>query len=235
MTTAKTTVIIPARGGSKGIPRKNIAPLYGKPMLAWSIEEALKSDETDRVIVSTDSDEIASITKQYDAEVIMRPEEISGDFATSESVLLHALYSLSEQGEEFPETTVFLHCSTPLTLAEDIDGTVRAMKRAEADSALAVVPFYGYFWKTDETTGEVIPDGHEKGEHLRRQERTPKYLEAGAVYVMNTEAFLQNKKRLFGQVAMYEMPAERYYDIDTPTDLTVAEVLIANQVKNGQR
>lgn len=72
---AKTTVIIPARGGSKGIPRKNIAPLYGKPMLAWSIEEALKSDETDRVIVSTDSDEIASIAKQYGAEVIMRPKK----------------------------------------------------------------------------------------------------------------------------------------------------------------
>lgn len=235
MTTGKTTVIIPARGGSKGIPRKNIAPLYGKPMLAWSIEEALKADTADRVIVSTDSDEIAAVAKQYGAEVIMRPEEISGDFATSESVLLHALYTLQEQGDELPEATVFLHCSTPLTLAEDIDGTVRAMKRAEADSALAVVPFYGYFWKTDETTGEVVPVGHEKGEHLRRQERTPEYLEAGAVYVMNTEGFLQHKKRLFGQVAVYEMPSERYYDIDTPTDLTVAEVLMAKQVKDGLR
>lgn len=231
----KTTVIIPARGGSKGIPRKNIAPLYGKPMLAWSIEEALKADTVDRVIVSTDSDEIAAVAKKYGAEVIMRPEEISGDFATSESVLLHALYTLREQGDDLPETTVFLHCSTPLTLAADIDGTVRAMKRAEADSALAVVPFYGYFWKTDETTGEVVPDGHEKGEHPRRQERTPKSLEAGAVYVMNTEGFLQHKKRVFGQVGVYEMPAERYYDIDTPTDLTVAEVLIAKQVKDGLR
>lgn len=235
MTAGQTIAIIPARGGSKGIPHKNIAPLYGKPMLAWSIAEAKKSGLIDRVIVSTDSDEIALAAKAYGAEVIIRPEEISSDFATSESVLLHALYTLQEHGEELPELTVFLHCSTPLTLAQDIDGTVKALKNADADTALAVVPFYGYFWKTDDVTGEAAPDGHIKGERRRRQEREPKYLETGAVYVMKTDGFLQNKKRLFGQTVMYEMPAERYYDIDTPTDLLVAGVLMSEQVKNGQR
>lgn len=231
----KTVAIIPARGGSKGIPHKNIAPLYGKPMLVWNIEEAKKSEYIDRVIVSTDSDEIALIAKAHGAEVIIRPEDISTDFATSESVLLHALFTMQEQGDVLPDTTVFIHCSSPLTIAEDIDGTIRAFRNADADTALSVVPFCGYFWKKDDVTGEALTDGHNKGERLRRQERIPKYLETGAVYVMKTEGFMQEKKRLFGETVMYEMPVERYYDVDTPRDLLVVNVLMAEQVKDGLR
>ena len=235
MLTFKTTAVIPARSGSKGIPMKNIAPLYGKPMLGWVIEEAKKSSFVSETIVSTDSDEIAAAAKAFGATVCMQPAELSGDFSTSDSAVLNVLLNKIENGDALPETTVLLHCSSPLMLAEDIDGTIRAMETTQSDCAFTVVPVYKYFWKTDETTGETIEDGHDRKFRQVRQKRNPKYLETGAVYAMRTQGFLENKTRLFGQTVMHETPYERFCDIDTRTDLTIAEVLMAEQVKNGLR
>ena len=235
MTTRNTLAVIPARGGSKGIFKKNISPLYGKPMLHWIIAEAKKSRHITQIIVSTDSDEIARIAKDCGARVMMQSEELSGDFKTSDSAVINVLYQLRENGEKLPETTVLLHCSSPLTLAQDIDGTVRLVSSGKCDSALSVTPVYKYFWKQDATTGEVVEDGHDRRIRQVRQERSPKYLETGAVYAMNTQGFLENKTRLFGHTDFYEMPFERFCDIDTQADLTVAEILIAAQIQNGLR
>ena len=178
---------------------------------------------------------IARIAKDCGARVMMQSEELSGDFKTSDSAVINVLYQLQENGEELPETTVLLHCSSPLTLAQDIDGTVRLVSSGKCDSALSVTPVYKYFWKQDATTGEVVEDGHDRRIRQVRQERSPKYLETGAVYAMNTQGFLENKTRLFGHTDFYEMPFERFCDIDTQADLTVAEILIAAQIQNGLR
>lgn len=223
----KTLCVIPARGGSKGIPKKNIQPIAGKPMLAYNIEAALGTPSISRVAVSTDDAEIAAAAQEYGAEVIWRPAEISGDTASSESALIHALDHLEQTENYHPDLLVFLQCTSPLTLAEDIEGTIQALLQSNADSALAAAPFHYFLWGYDKA-GEVVAINHQKGIRPRRQDREPQWVETGAVYVMRVPGFLQAKHRFFGKVAMYEMPLERRLEIDDPVDLQIAEVLLQN-------
>ncbi len=220
--------IIPARGGSKGIPRKNIQTLAGKPLLAYTIEAALEASTVDRVVVSTDDPEIADVVERYGAEVVWRPAEISGDTASSESALLHTLEYLQETEGYAPDVLVFLQCTSPLTQAEDIDGTVHALLDQDADSALAVTPFHYFLWQRD-AQGDAVGINHDKRVRLRRQDQEPQYLETGAVYVMRVEGFKEARHRFFGKTALYVMPPERCWEIDAPVDLKVAEVLMREQ------
>lgn len=224
--------IIPARGGSKGIPHKNVRPLAGKPLIAYNIEQARCSRLINRLVVSTDDAEIAAVARQYGAEVVWRPAEISGDTAPSELALLHTLEHL-EQAEGYqPEIVVFLQCTSPLTLAEDMDGTVQALLDQGADSALAVIPFHYFLWKPGDG-GDAVGINHDKRVRPLRQQREPQYLETGAVYVMRAQGFRQARHRFFGKTALYEMPAERRLEIDDPVDFRVAEVLL--RARESQR
>jgi N-acylneuraminate cytidylyltransferase len=222
--------IIPARGGSKGVPRKNVLPLAGKPLLAYNIEAALDSRFINRVVVSTDDAEIGVVAQQFGAEVVWRPVEISGDMATSESALLHVLDHLRETENYEADILVFLQCTSPLTIAEDIDGTIQALLDETADTALAVIPFHYFLWRPTES-GDAAGINHHKSVRPLRQEREPQYLETGAVYVMRTPGFEETRHRFFGKTAMYEMPAERRLEIDEPVDFQVAEILIRDQMK----
>ena len=219
--------IIPARGGSKGIPRKNIRPLAGKPLIAYNIEAARGSRSVNRLVVSTDDPEIAAVAQQYGAEVVWRPAEISGDTASSESALLYTLEHLRQSEGYQPDLLVFLQCTSPLTLAEDIDGTVQALLDQNADTALAVIPFHYFLWR--ETVVDAVGINHDKAFRPLRQEREAQYLETGAVYVMRVEGFLQSRHRFFGKTALYGMPAERRLEIDDPVDFDIAEVLVRRQ------
>lgn len=135
--------VIPARGGSKGLPGKNIRLFAGKPLLAYMIEAAQTASLVNKVFVSTDSEEIAAVAIRYGAEVIIRPKSISGDTASSEATLLHALEHF-EKTEKLPDILLLLQCTAPFTAPEDINGTIRTMLNNEADSALAVVPFHHF-------------------------------------------------------------------------------------------
>lgn len=231
--------IIPARGGSKGIPRKNVRLLAGKPLIAYSIEQARRARLVNRVVVSTDDAEIAAVSQQYGAEVVWRPAEISGDRASSESALLHALDDLRQREGYCPELLAFLQCTSPLTLAEDIDGTIQTLLDQQADTALAVIPFHYFLWRTADRvetsqvseTCEVSFTGavginHDKRVRPLRQEREPQYLETGAVYVMKVDGFLSARHRFFGKTALHVMPVERRLEIDDLADFQVAEVLL---------
>jgi len=217
--------LIPARGGSKGIPHKNMSLLVGKPLIAHTIEHALRARQVNRTIVSTDAPEIAAVSKQYGAEVIRRPPEISDDEASSEAALLHALKYLQEKEGYTPDIIVFLQCTSPLTLPEDIDGTVQALLDENADSALAVTTFQHFLWQWDEH-GEAVGINHDKRVRLLRQKFKSQFLETGAVYAMRTDGFEKAKHRFFGKIAMYVMPPERCLDIDEPIDLIIAEALL---------
>lgn len=223
-----TIAIIPARGGSKGIPRKNLQPLAGKPLVAHTIEQARAAHTIDRVLVSTDDAEIGAVAQHDGAEVIWRPAAISGDTASSEAALLHALDALQQSEGAAPELVVFLQCTSPLTQAADIDGAVHALLAEEADTALAVTPFHYFLWQQDEQ-GNAVGVNHEKAVRLLRQQRALQYRETGAVYVMRTAGFRQAKHRFFGKTALYIMPAERCLEIDEPFDLQVAEWLLQRQ------
>jgi YrbI family 3-deoxy-D-manno-octulosonate 8-phosphate phosphatase len=216
MSPSDVIAIIPARGGSKGIQRKNARLLAGKPLIAWTIDAAKSARCIAGVFVSTDDAQIAAIAAGCGAQVIHRPADISGDAASSESALLHALEQID------CGITVFLQCTSPLTIADDIDGTVEALRIHDADSALAVTPFHHFLW--DQNSEGAVGINHDKRFRPRRQDRPPQYLETGAVYAMRTAGFRQAKHRFFGKTVTYLMPAERCMEIDEPADLDIASI-----------
>jgi len=217
----KTIAVIPARGGSKAIPNKNLIPIAGKPLIAWNIEAAKKSHLVDTVYVSTDDVEIAQIALFYGAKVIKRPMELSGDTATSESALLHVLSVLEELGEK-PDLLVFMQCTSPLTIAQDVDAAIQKLVDEKADSCLTATNFHYFVWKQNED-GSADGVNHDRRFRPRRQDRSPQYMENGAIYVMKVPGFLKAKHRFFGKIVMSEMPPERSFEIDEPADVEVAE------------
>ena len=218
--------VIPARGGSKGIPKKNVKPLGGKPLIAHTIEAAKAATTVQRVIVSTDDPAIGQVSREWGAEVIWRPAEIAGDSASSEAALLHVLECIQATEGALPDLLVFLQCTSPFTAAEDIDGTVNALIQQGAQSAVAVTPFHYFVWE-QQADGNMIGINHGKSVRLLRQQRTPQYLETGAVYVMETRGFLERKHRFFGKTAMHVIPTERVLEIDEPEDFAIAEARLA--------
>jgi YrbI family 3-deoxy-D-manno-octulosonate 8-phosphate phosphatase len=217
--------IIPARGGSKGILRKNVKILAGKPLVAWSIESALAVPLIDTVVVSTDDVEIAAVARQFGADVVMRPGSLATDAASSESALLHVLAELKEQRGYEPEVVVFLQCTSPLTTAEDISGTLNLVLEKGFDSAVTMTPFHYFVWEEDET-GQMVGVNHVATRRLMRQQRKPQYLEVGAVYAMRAEGLIKNQFRFFGNIGHYPIPTSRSLEIDTPDDWLLAENII---------
>lgn len=223
--TPKILSVIPARGGSKGIPGKNICEVSGKPLIAYSIEAALQAKLVDRVVVSTNDQVIADVSEKYGAEVVLRPDAISGDLASSESALLHVLDVLAREENYHPDLLIFLQCTSPLTLPVDIDGTIRVLLESGADTAFAAIPFHYFVWSWN-PDGEMVGINHDKKNRLMRQQRQDQFLESGAVYVMRVPGFIAEQHRFFGKTVMYEMPEERCFEIDDPVDLVIAERLI---------
>jgi YrbI family 3-deoxy-D-manno-octulosonate 8-phosphate phosphatase len=227
--TGDIIAIIPARGGSKGIPKKNIKPLNGKPLISYVIEAAEKSKFIKSVYVSTDDVEIAEISRRLGAGIIERPAEISGDTASSESALIHGLEYLKENEGKEPEFLVFLQCTSPLTVTEDIDNTIKALLENKADTALTVTPFHYFIWK--EENGNLVGVNHDKRIRPRRQDREQQYLETGSVYVMKAGDFLKYKHRFFGKTVYHVIPGERTLEIDEQFDLDVADI----RLKKGKQ
>lgn len=161
--------VIPARGGSKGIPRKNVATLMGKPLIAHTIGAARDAAQVTRVVVSTDDAEIAQVSRAYGAEVVMRPDELAGDTARSEDALLHVLDHLAAMEGYVPELVVFLQCTSPLTSAADIDGTIGSLIQQRADTAHSVIPFHYFLWR--DGVGGADGINHDKSFRLMRQQR----------------------------------------------------------------
>lgn len=223
----KRIVIIPARGGSKGVPRKNVRPVAGKPLIAWNIEAARGAQAIDQVVVSTDDDEIAAVSERFGARVIRRPSEISGDAASSESALLHVL-SVLQRENTLPDEIIFMQCTSPLTESQDIDNCIKKFEEVGADSAFTAKEFFYFIWK-QQPDGSADGINHDKRFRPRRQDREPQYEENGAIYVMNTRGFLKAKHRFFGKTVMSLMPESRCFEIDTEFDLEVAGRILSQR------
>ncbi|HDQ07483.1 MAG TPA: acylneuraminate cytidylyltransferase [Methanoculleus sp.] len=225
--------IIPARGGSKGIPGKNIVPLSGKPLIGHILNAANNSKYLSKIFVSTDDDEIARIASSFGVEIIIRPQEISGDFSSSEDALIHGVNEIMSLGM-VPDVLVFLQCTSPLTTTEDIDKTIRRFIESGADSAFAVAPFHYFLWKKN-AEGDAEPVNHKKGIRQMRQDREPEYIEAGSVYVMKVDGFLKAKHRFFGKTVMQPIPTDHVFEIDEIEDLKIAECLLQQQQQMVQK
>lgn len=223
--TARTCyAVIPARGGSKGIINKNLRKVGGKSLIRISVEAAIAAKHIGRVFVSTDSNDIAQEAVDAGAIIIERPVELCSDDASSESALLHAIEWWANNGFIQPQCIVFIQCTSPLTLPEDIDGTVQAMLNDDADCALSVTPFHYFLWKN--SPGGAVGINHDKSYRQRRQEREDEFLETGAVYVMRRDGFLDSGHRFFGRIAFYVMPKERVLEIDELADLKLADAML---------
>ena len=207
--------LIPARGGSKGIPGKNLQKVGGVPLVCRSIRATQASHGVGRVVVSTDDDAIAAAAEGEGAGVIRRPEAISGDTASSESALLHALDVLEKQGPLEAEL-VFLQCTSPFTTGDQIDAVLAALKPEHCNSSFAVTPWHGFLWRTD---GRGINHDPEQPRQ-RRQELEPAFLETGAIYAMDLAAFRRCGSRFCppsSPVVLEQVGPE----IDTPDDLAL--------------
>ncbi len=225
--------IIPARGGSKGIPRKNLRLLAGKPLVAHAIAAARAATAIDRVMVSTDDAEIAAAARRHGAEVMIRPAEISDDTASSESAVLHCLEQLSQRESYVPALVMMIQCTAPLTTAADLDGAVTELEQAGADSCFTAVPFYHFVWQRDED-GAAIGLNHSGRRRARRQDLPLQLLENGAAYVMRTETFLAERDRFCGKVVAHVVAEDRCLEIDTPDDLVQAAALL-EAARAGER
>ena len=214
--------LIPARGGSKGIPGKNLMQVGGVPLVCRSIRAAQASSGVGRVVVSTDDDAIAAAAAAAGAWIVRRPLCLADDTASSEAALLHALETLEQHGPLEPRL-VFLQCTSPFTRGADIDAVLKPLYSGLCNSSFAVSPWHGFLWRSD---GRGI--NHDpKQRRQRRQDLEPALLETGAIYAMNTAEFRRTGNRFCAPWTPVEV-VHPGPEIDTQSDLAFCRA-IANQ------
>ncbi|MDT3345237.1 acylneuraminate cytidylyltransferase [Microbacterium aquilitoris] len=221
--TVETIAIIPARGGSKGVPGKNVARVGGVPLVVRAVRAAHASGAVDLVVVSTDDEAIAAAARAAGARVIARPADISGDTASSESALLHALDVLADDGIA-PRVTAFLQATSPFIPADTLGTGIAAVRSGSADSAFSARESYEFVWRRD-ADGAASALGHDAAHRPRRQEREPHYVETGAFYVFTTDGFRRARHRFFGRTEIVEVPEATSIEIDDPAQLRTAQAL----------
>lgn len=217
-----SVAIILARGGSKGIPHKNLIDFAGKPLLAWSILQALEAETVGAVFVSSDSEVILDVAVKYGARAIRRPREFATDTATSESALLHALDVVTAELGAEPARIVFLQATSPLREPADIDSAVVAFISQDADSLFsdAVLDDFCAWHEEDGVLKGKTFDPFNRG---RRQDRKPLYLENGSIYVFRPSLLREKGNRLGGRIARYSMPYWKSFEIDTVENIELCE------------
>lgn len=223
--------IIPARGGSKGIPNKNIAPVGGQPLIAWTIQAALSVSEIERIIVSTDAPNIAEIARDYGADVpFLRPAELAGDETSSMDVVIHLLDQLNTREGYCPEYILLLQPTSPLRNATDIRNAIQLANEKRASCVIGVSPVsqYPHWMKTISQNGVLLPFLELKTA-TRRQELPALYTPNGSIYLARREWILEQRSFYSDQTYAYIMPSERSIDIDEPWDLKLADLVLSNQ------
>ncbi|WP_328901908.1 acylneuraminate cytidylyltransferase [Streptomyces sp. NBC_00441] len=226
--------VIPARGGSKGVPAKNLARVGGVPLVARAVRACLASGEVTDVVVTTDAPAVAEAARAAAEALgesgrlhcVQRPEEIAGDTATSEAAVLHALDAYEALRGRTADVVLLVQCTSPFVTREDIDGVAAAVAREGADTALTVAPFHGFLWR-DGTEVEDHNYGvnHDKRVRPRRQDRPEDLLETGAAYAMDAAGFRTHQHRFFGHTALVRTDPARVLEIDDPHDLARARAL----------
>ncbi|WP_028609961.1 cytidylyltransferase domain-containing protein [Paenibacillus harenae] len=220
--------IIPARAGSKGIPGKNIRPLGGKPLIAWTIEAARQSSLIGRVVLTTDCEEISEIGRMYGAETpFLRPKHLSEDTTPMADVIFHVLESLKEQSGELPGSFILLQPTTPLRTVKHINEAITLFDKQDCDAVVSVceVMEHPYLMKTikDNELHDLIADS---GRHTRRQDYPTVYKLNGCIYVYDTEMYLARKELHMRKYVPYIMEAKDSIDIDTPFDFEMAKAYL---------
>lgn len=219
----KFIALIPARGGSKGIPDKNIKYVNGLPLICWSIKQALACPQISRVLVSTDSETIADIARAAGAEVPeLRPAKLAEDSTSTEDVMLHVQQEwLSDEDD----VIVLLQPTSPLRLADSLSNAISFFQQQKADSLVSVCESHAFFWKHPEQPLAQYDFMHRP----RRQDIKPEdkqYRENGSIYLTKSSILQKYKNRLGGRIAMFCMQEQESWEIDSVTDLTIVSALM---------
>lgn len=216
--------IIPARGGSRGIPRKNICAVAGRPLLAYTIDHAKSTPAIDRIVVSTDSPDIAGVAAQYGAEVVWRPPDISGDGASSESAMLHALDEVAARDGYRPDLVVLLQATSPLRHAQDAQRAIETLISEEADSLFSACTLHGFVWRRN---GHGLASfSYDHRARTPRQQAPEDLLENGSIYVTRHDLLRATGNRLGGRIAVYRQDPLDSFQVDEPADLQTVERLL---------
>ena len=228
----KILAFIPARGGSKGLPRKNIKPLLGKPLIAWTVEQAKNSKYIDKVVVSTDDEEIAEISKKYGAEVpFLRPKELARDDSPTIDAIIHAINWFEERGEFF-DILILLQPTSPLRTTEDIDNAIELfLNNKDALSLISVKENeHPPFWSLEIENKFLKPLFGEEYFKKRRQELPKSYMPNGAIFISYVDILKKYKTFYTPKTIAYIMPPERSIDIDNEFDFLLAEFILKNKM-----
>lgn len=210
--------VIPARGGSKGIPGKNLRPLAGEPLIVHTIRAAREARRLDRVVVSTDADEVAAVAASHGAEVVRRPPDLAFDDSPTEDALIHAVETLGT----LPDYVVTLEPTSPLRTAALVDRCVELALAEDADAVITVAESRACFGRLDGNRFRYLDPGQPR----RRQLREPLYGESSTVYVTRTQVLLANRSVLAEPLYAVVVPEEEAIDINTPLDLVIAEAVM---------
>ncbi|MEU2441383.1 N-acylneuraminate cytidylyltransferase [Streptomyces rubradiris] len=222
----RVLAVIPARGGSKGVPAKNLAPVGGVPLVARAVRECRAARLVTDVVVSTDDQAIAAAAREAGAEVVLRPAAIAGDTATSEAAVRHAMDTHEALHGSAVDAVLLVQCTSPFLLREDIDGVAAAVVEHGADTAVTVAPFHGFVWRDGDTEAEGGAGvNHDKSYRPRRQDRPQDFLETGAAYAMDAAGFRAHGHRFFGRTELVRTDPARVLEIDDPHDLARARAL----------
>ncbi|GAB3578110.1 acylneuraminate cytidylyltransferase family protein [Calidifontibacter terrae] len=215
-----TPAIIPARGGSKGVPRKNLKPLGGKPLIAWTIEQVLATEGL-RPYVSTEDAQIADVARRAGATVIERPAQFAQDTTASEPVIEHAIEIITA-AEGRPEQVMFLQATSPIRLPTTLARALREFTETGVDSMVGVVPTEIFVWQKEPQVTALYP----YTARPRRQDLTPdqlRYRETGSLYLTRTDVYERDHNRLGGRIGLFVMDPSESLDIDTIDDFERAE------------
>jgi len=215
--------IIPARGGSKGIPGKNLLTVAGKPLLAWSIEHALASSRIDSVWVTSDDREILKVAAAYGAETILRPDNISGDAATSEEAWIHAVNEIKKF--VMIDLIVCMQATSPIRGRYDLDEAIELYYNGNFDSLFSATQIEDHFtWKIGNFGAVSV--NYDYKNRKRRQDLEVKYLENGSFYILSPELLVENNNRLGGFIGVYKQDQYKMYQIDNVEDVDLCEAIL---------
>ena len=219
--------IIPARGGSIQIPRKNLVKIRNKPLIYYTINASLKSSLITRTVVSTDDREITTIARKLGAEVIQRPKRLAGNKTQLEPVLLHILKYLEKNEKYNPKLITLLQPTSPMRNFKHIDESIKFFHKGKYDSVLSGYNSHHFFWQKK---GNIaIPKNYNPKKRPNRQDKKCQFIENGAIYLTKVNLFKKNKTRLSGRIGLYEMPEKLSVDIDSKDDFQFVKQIMEKQ------
>jgi CMP-N,N'-diacetyllegionaminic acid synthase len=224
--------VVPARGGSKAIPRKNLAVLANKPLIAWTLEVALESGSLDRLVISTDDPQIAEIGKKLGAEVpFLRPTELATDTSTSMDVILHAIRWFDDNERYQPDYVLLLQPTSPLRTVTDIRESIKLALAKRADSVVSVCEthLHPLWMKGVNEEGRLVHLHPQSAAPTRRQDLPSVFALNGAIYLALRTFLLSERTFVSDRTYAYVMPENRSLDVDTPWDLYLADLILRNR------